>query len=47
MPNVCVIVAYLPKFGKGGELLELAKSRSNFAQGRAYVGSGPDRYTRA
>jgi len=27
MPGVCVIVAYRPKPGKGGELLELVRSR--------------------
>ena len=27
MPGVCVIVAYRPKSGKGGELLELVRSR--------------------
>jgi quinol monooxygenase YgiN len=27
MPGVCVIVAYRPKSGRGGELLELVRSR--------------------
>jgi len=47
MPGVCVIVAHRPKSGKGGELLELVRSRVPTLRKEGLVSDRPPTIMRA